>query len=101
MGWLLLAGAGLLSAFRRRRAQSIVLGLLLVSCAVDVYIAYVGDSVEVQRHLVGPLSRLTAILMIFVAIGLDSVIEQIRPLRRPDAAVSTSTSVEPSVVASV
>jgi hypothetical protein len=58
--------------------QSVVLGLLLLSCLVDLYMAYVGDSVEVQRHMVGPLSRMAVVCVLCVCTGIDTVLIQVR-----------------------
>ena len=80
--WTLLSAAGLtLAALRRRRVQAVVLGLALVSTFVDLYMAYVGDSVEVQRHMVGPLARMALIMVICVGVGADAAIEWLRTSR--------------------
>ena len=71
--WTLMSCCGLLLAARRRRVQSLVLGLLLLSTYVDLYMAYVGDSVEVQRHMVGPLARMTIVMLLCIALGVDSL----------------------------
>ncbi len=76
--WSLLACVGLALAARRRGLQSIVLGLLLASTFVDLYMAYVGDSVEVQRHMVGPLARMALILAICVSLGVDTLLDDAR-----------------------
>jgi hypothetical protein len=84
--WTLIAAAGLaLAALRRRGVQATVLALLLVSSFVDLYMAYVGDSVEVQRHMVGPLSRMTLIMLICLSVGVDCLVEL---LRRPRSRVA-------------
>ena len=80
--WTMLAVAGLVLAARRRRGvQATVLGLLLASTFVDLYMAYIGDSVEVQRHMVGPLSRMALVMVLCFGLGADSFVESIR-LRR-------------------
>ncbi|MEO7397869.1 MAG: hypothetical protein ABIW84_04825, partial [Ilumatobacteraceae bacterium] len=77
--WTAIAAAGLaLAAFRRRGRQAIVLGLLLASTFVDLYMAYVGDSVEVQRHMVGPLSRMALVMALCFAVGADTLVELVR-----------------------
>ena len=76
--WVASAVVGLAFAFSRRRGQAVVLGLLLASTFVDLYMAYVGDSVEIQRHLVGPLSRMAVVLMLCVLVGADSAIDHAR-----------------------
>jgi hypothetical protein len=78
--WTLLAAAGiaLAAARRRRRAQAVVLGLLLASSFIDLYMSYIGDAVEVQRHMVGPLARMALIMALCVAIGLDTLSSMIR-----------------------
>lgn len=77
--WTVLAAAGLvIAAVRRRRVQSVVLGLLLISTFVDLYMAFVGDSVEVQRHMVGPLSRMSLVMVLCLGVGIDAFVEMIR-----------------------
>jgi hypothetical protein len=73
--WTALAAAGVAAlAWRRRGAPAVVLGVLLVSSFVDLYMAYVGDAVEVQRHMVGPLARMTAIMVVCIVAGADAVL---------------------------
>ena len=48
-----------------------------------MYMAYVGDSVEVQRHMVGPLSRMALVMVICFGVGLDVVVERVRDLFVP------------------
>ena len=78
LAWTFLSCSGLLLAARRRRVQSVVLGLILASSFVDLYMAYVGDSVEVQRHMVGPLARMTIVMVLCIALGMDSLVEMWR-----------------------
>ena len=80
--WTLAAVGGIALALRQRRVQAVVLSLLLASTFVDLYMAYVGDSVEVQRHMVGPLSRMAIILVMCVAIGVDSIAVAVKQRRR-------------------
>ena len=92
--WTLHAAAGIALAAvrRRRRAQSVVLGLLLVSCFIDLYMAYVGDSVEVQRHMVGPLARMALVMALCAAVGLDALSSLLRErwTRRNESAEDAS-----------
>jgi hypothetical protein len=96
--WTLIAVTGLvLAVVRRRHVQAIVLGLLLVSSFIDLYMAYVGDSVEVQRHMVGPLSRMSLIMIICLGIGVDCALESLRGVRihpAGDAAVDEADLVD-------
>ncbi len=66
------------AAIRRRWPQAVVLGLLLMSTFVDLLMAYVGDAVEVQRHLVGPLARMALVMVLIVVVGFDALIELAR-----------------------
>ncbi|MEO6123437.1 MAG: hypothetical protein ABIR32_06975 [Ilumatobacteraceae bacterium] len=82
LAWTVLCLVALaLATLRKRRAQVVVLGLLFASTFVDLYMAYVGDSVEVLRHMVGPLSRMALVMVIIVGVGLDSLFELVRPNR--------------------
>jgi len=46
---------------------------------VDLYLTFAGDSLEVGRHLVGPLDRLSVMLVISIAIGADAIWHIRRP----------------------
>lgn len=85
--WTLIAAAGVgLAAWRRRRVEAVVLGLLLASTFVDLYMAYVGDAVEVQRHMVGPLARMALVMVFCLGIGVDAMIDVVHSrLGRPAA----------------
>jgi hypothetical protein len=90
--WTVLAVVGLVVAARRRRTvQASVLGLLLASTFVDLYMAYVGDSVEVQRHMVGPLARMALIMVLCLGVGLDAVVEWIRVRHAASRRTGTGT----------
>jgi len=52
--WALVGAAGLAASIARgRRRRSVVLMVVLASVAIEMYASWLGDSVEVQRHL-GP-----------------------------------------------
>ncbi len=100
--WLAIAFVGLLCAARRRPWQASVLALLLSSALIDMYMAYIGDSVEVQRHSVGPLSRLGVILLISVAIGTDAILDALRHRRSTAVEVAAPAELDtPSEVLDV
>ena len=93
--WTLVSVIGLaLAMWRRRSVQAVVLGLLLLSSFVDLYMAYVGDSVEVLRHMVGPLSRLSLVMVVVAGVGLDALMTALLGESRPDRA---STDDDPAV----
>jgi hypothetical protein len=75
--WLMLglAVAGLAYAATERRKRLLVFATaaLLVSSIVDVWCSYVGDAIEVNRHLVGPLARLSVTAIIAIALGIDTL----------------------------
>jgi hypothetical protein len=77
MTWLLLATIILAAAaIFSSRLHPIVFafgGLLVV--LVDIYCSYVGDALEVNRHLAGPLSRLSVMLVIAIAVGYDALVQ--------------------------
>ncbi len=72
-----------LMAARRRRALGLYAGFLLIPAWIDLYLSYAGDAVEVGRHLVGPLSRLSVAVVVVVAIGVDSAIALVRDAAGP------------------
>jgi hypothetical protein len=72
-----------LLAARRRRALGLFAGFLLIPAWIDLYLSYAGDAVEVSRHLVGPLSRLSVVIVVVIAIGIDSAIALVRGAVEP------------------
>jgi hypothetical protein len=78
--WLLLAVGTLAVAatVARRRGPVIFAAGGLLAVLVDLYFTFAGDSLEVSRHLVGPLNRLSVMLIVAVAIGAD-LLWQARP----------------------
>ena len=68
---LVASTAGAVLAARRRRALGLFAGFLLIPAWIDLYLSYAGDAVEVNRHLVGALSRLSVAMVVVVAIGVD------------------------------
>jgi hypothetical protein len=89
--WLALAGAALAAALvlafalhRRRGIGVVVFGAsALVLTLLELYTTWVGDPLEVQRHLVGTLSRLSVILVVIIASAVDVGLDawRARPLR--------------------
>lgn len=69
-------------AGRRRPAHAWLVVFLVVPAWVDLYLAYVGDAVEVARHLVGPLVRMSIGTIIAVALGATAVADARRDRRR-------------------
>ena len=75
--WLALAAAALAAALvlalqRRRGVGVVVFGATaLVLTLLELYTTWVGDPLEVQRHLVGTLSRLSVILVVIIASAVD------------------------------
>jgi len=79
--WLVLAGvslgAGLALALLRKRGLGIVVfgATTLVVTLVEFYTTWGGDPLEMQRHLIGTMSRLAVILLVVVASGVDTAID--------------------------
>ena len=84
--WTLIAIGSLLMAslVARRRLIALVVALALLVTWIEFYLSHVGDSVEVHRHLVGPLLRLGLTMTVAVALGLDTLAARGRPERRSD-----------------
>lgn len=86
--WMLVAIGGLVVAglTRRRPLLVTVVSLGLFSAIVDVWVSYIGDAMEVNRHLVGPLARLNVLMIIAVALGADNALSwwRDRDLRRAE-----------------
>jgi hypothetical protein len=81
--WLFLAVLSLSMVWKsNNRVRAIILTLLLASCFVDYFISWVGDSVEVNRHLVGPFFRTSIILTVILASGANTYFTEIRRAAR-------------------
>jgi hypothetical protein len=82
--WLILAGAGiaasLVLALRRKHGLRLVVfgTTALVLTLVEGYTTWGGDPVELERHVIGTLSRLSVILVIVIASALDAAISAAR-----------------------
>lgn len=64
----------------RRRAPAMA-GVALVAVLADLHVSASGDSVEVQRHVLGSVFRLSLVLVILVALGVASILDRLRPVR--------------------
>jgi hypothetical protein len=74
--WSALGLAGVVAALvgRVRRAVVVLAVAAVAAAFVDVYCSYVGDALEVSRHLVGPLARLGLALTLCIALGVEGVV---------------------------
>ena len=78
----------------RRRMRTAVFGATaLLLTIVELYLTWGGDPVEMQRHVIGALSRLSMILVIVVASGVDAV------LAEPPARLATPINAPAEVAA--
>lgn len=69
------SAVGALIAARHRRALGLFAVFLLVPAWIDLYLSYVGDAVEVGRHMIGALSRLSVAIVVVVGIGVDAALD--------------------------
>ena len=74
VGLVASTGAALIAA-RRRRALGLFAAFLLIPAWIDLYLSYAGDAVEVSRHLIGAMSRLSVAIVVVVGIGIDAALE--------------------------
>ena len=72
---LVASTAGAVVAARRRRALGLFAAFLLIPAWIDLYLSYAGDAVEVNRHMIGALSRLSVATVVVVAIAVDAVLD--------------------------
>jgi hypothetical protein len=86
------AGLGLAAGDRRRRLLVVVVGAGLLSAVVDIWCSYVGDPMEVNRHMVGPLARLSVLVIVAVALGADAATAR---LQRASTPLRAATPAEP------
>ena len=83
--WLLLALISLSLIWRsQNRIRASVLTVLLLSSFVDYTVSWVGDSVEVNRHLVGCFFRTSIILGVVLACGVNAFLTEIHKQVLPD-----------------
>ena len=72
---LVASTAAALIAARRRRALGLFAAFLLIPAWIDLYLSYAGDAVEVSRHLIGAMSRVSVAIVVVVGIGIDAALE--------------------------
>jgi len=85
--WLLFALISLSLIWRsQNRIRAHVLTVLLLSSFVDYIVSWVGDSVEVNRHLVGCFFRTSIILSIVLACGVNAFLTENRKQVVPSVA---------------
>jgi hypothetical protein len=97
---MLLSVAGLAVAFseRGRRLIPYMVTIAMVSAMLDIWTSYVGDPMEVNRHMVGPLSRLCVAMLLAVAFGADALIARINTERnRPPTPEVPEADTEPDI----
>ena len=58
----------------RKRAIGIVLLSALAAAGLDLYLSATGDAVEVLRHLIGPMLRLSVLGIVALGLGADWVL---------------------------
>jgi hypothetical protein len=81
-----LAVVGIAVAGRRRLALGCLGALVFVPAWIDVYLSYVGDGVEVARHVTVPLLRVATASLVAIALGTDAlIVHQRRRNDSPDA----------------
>lgn len=81
--WLILAVLSLSMIWQSNdQVRATILTVLLLSCFVDYFISWVGDSVEVNRHLVGPFFRASIILAVILASGVNTHLTEFRRAAR-------------------
>jgi hypothetical protein len=81
------AGLGLAAVDRRRRLLVAVVAGGLLSAIVDIWCSYVGDPMEVNRHMVGALARLGVLVIVAVALGADATSARLRRASIPRGAL--------------
>ena len=73
MIWFILALFSVTIVWQSKdRLKSGFVTILLISCFFDYIISWIGDSVEVNRHLVGCFFRTSIALSVILAIGIDT-----------------------------
>ncbi len=65
-----------LLASARRRAVGITVAAGLLACGLDLYFSIAGDAVEVLRHLIGPILRLSILGLVSLGLGADWLVSR-------------------------
>jgi hypothetical protein len=74
-------GLAIAAADSRRRLLALAMAIGFGSALLDIWISYIGDAMEVNRHLVGPLVRINVFVIIGVMLGLDALVASVRRQR--------------------
>jgi hypothetical protein len=85
---LAVLGAGV--AGQRRLALGCLAAFVVAPAWIDVYLSYVGDAVEVARHVTVPLLRVAVGSVVAIALGADALVEERRRRRRSSAGAGTA-----------
>lgn len=85
--WGAAAAVGFAILLVRRRRLALAGVVALVATCADIVVSVSGDSVEVQRHLLGSILRLSLLLILVVAFATQSLLD-----RFSNRTVSVSTS---------
>jgi hypothetical protein len=78
---LAIAGLAIAATDAGWRRLVLVLGVGLVSSAVDIWVSYAGDPLETGRHLTGPFARLAVFAILSAGIGADVIVRRMRAAR--------------------
>ena len=78
----------------RRVRHGVLLAIALLATAGDLYLSWLGDSVEVQRHLVGAIARLGLLLVMIVSSGVDEIVHPGEPAAGPAAEPAAEPALE-------
>jgi hypothetical protein len=79
--WMVGALLAIGIAWTLRRTTAWFLAFLVAPVLVDLYLVFVGDAIEIGRHLVGPMFRWSVVCVVCVAVGIDLLADD----RRGDA----------------
>src|SRR5262249_17218753 len=93
---LAVAGLGYAATDRRRRVLGFATSGRVASPIVDIWTSYVGDPMEVNRHLVGPLVRLNITAIFAVALGVDALLARLAEPRPVEYGPPAPVAEEPA-----
>jgi hypothetical protein len=83
VGWFVVAVVGLCGAaalahgHREQIGVIVFASIALLFTVVEIYTTWVGDPVELERHLIGALQRLSVTLVVAVAVTTDTLFKAI------------------------
>ena len=95
--WALVSIVAIAAASAVRRWLGVLIAFLVIPIAVDLYLVYVADAIEVGRHLAGPMFRMSVVCIVAAGLTADAVLDRRHEREGVDEPVQEATDDEPSI----